>query len=399
MLNRLTARAAETTKPGSYGDGGGLWLIVAPSGARKWVYRFTHDGKVKQMGLGSADVVGLAVARDLRDAARRQVASGVNPIEARRADKAEAKSVTFGDVADAWFASKQSEFRNEKYREMVKRALEVTAAPLRSLPVADIGVEDILRTLKPVWVKTPETGKRLREKIETILDAATAQELRTGENPARWKGHLEHLLAKRQKVERQHHAAMEYRDVPDFMAKLRADDTVAARALEFAILCAARSGEVYGALWSEIDLDAKVWTLEPSRTKSGRAHRVPLSTRAVEILQQLTKVRTSDFLFPSPRGNRPLSHVAMAKVLVRLGIDSATPHGFRSSFRDWCGDESHFAREVAEAALGHSVGDAAERAYRRGDALEKRRALMQAWANYCEPKAGSNVVQLARPHS
>jgi integrase len=300
--------------------------------------------------------------------------------------------VTFGDAADAWFASKKSEFRNAKYREMVKRALEVNAAPLRPVPVADIGVEDILRALKPIWVKTPETGKRLREKIETILDAATAQELRTGENPARWKGHLEHLLPRRQKVEKHHHAAMEYRDVPNFMAKLRAGETVAARALEFAILCAARSGEVYGARWSEIDRDAKVWTLEPSRTKSGRAHRVPLSGRAVKILQELTKVRTGDFVFQSPRGNRPLSHVAMAKVLDRLGVESATPHGFRSSFRDWCGDESHFAREVAEAALGHSVGDAAERAYRRGDALEKRRALMEAWANFCEPCTGDNVI-------
>jgi integrase len=394
MQHKLTDRQAKTTKAGSYGDGAGLWLVVAPTGARKWTYRFTFDGVVKQMGLGSADVVGLARARDLRDEARKLVAAGVNPIVARRANNAPMKTVTFGEIADQWFDDKKGEFRNDKYRGMVKRALEVTAAPLRDLPVADVGIEDVLRTLKPVWVATPETGKRLREKIETILDAATAKGSRSGENPARWKGHLEHLLPRRQKVEVQHHAAMDYRDVPEFMVKLRADGNVAAKALEFTILCAARSGEVYGARWSEINLDANVWTLPAPRMKAGRIHRVPLSDRAVEILQEMLKISTSDFVFPGQRQGKPLSHVAMAKVLVRLGATRATPHGFRSAFRDWCGNESHFPREIAEAALAHAVGDSVEQAYRRSDALEKRRALMQAWANFCEPVGAGNVISI-----
>jgi integrase len=388
-MARLTARGVATAKAGTHGDGQGLYLVVSPTGARKWLFRFTFGGTIRQLGLGSAGAVSLAEARDLRDAARKLVAQGVNPIEARRA--VAVKAVTFGEVADAWFASKKSEFRNEKYKGMVKRALEVTAAPLRPLPVADIGVEDVLRTLKPVWVATPETGKRLREKIETILDAAAAKGLRTGENPARWKGHLEHLLPRRPKVEKRHHAAMDYRAVPAFMEGLRADGNVAAGALEFAILTAARSGEVYGALWSEVDLDKKVWSIPASRMKAGRAHRAPLSDRAAEILQEMAKARTCDFVFPSPRGNRPLSHVAMAKVLARLGATGATPHGFRSSFRDWAGHETSFPREIAEQALAHRLGDAAELAYKRGDFLEKRRALMSAWASFCAPKLSNSL--------
>lgn len=227
---KLTARGAKKTKPGSYGDGSGLWLVVAASGARKWLYRFTWRGKVTQMGLGSADVVSLAEARDLRDGARKVLASGINPIEARRAARlgAEVAKVTFGQIADQYFEMKKGEYRNDKYREMVRLALTRTAASLRPLPVDEIDTEAVLAALKPVWVATPETGKRLREKIEDVLDAATAKGLRSGENPARWKGHLEHLLPKRQKVEKNHHAAMDYHDLPALMNKLRGTDTTAA---------------------------------------------------------------------------------------------------------------------------------------------------------------------------
>lgn len=394
---KLTARAAATIKPGSYGDGAGLWLVVAPSGARKWVYRFSWRGKVAQMGLGSAEIVPLAEARERRDEARKALASGVNPIDARRvAGERVAEKVTFGQVADEYFEAKKGEYRNDKYREMVRLALTRTAAPLRPLAVAEIDTEAVLAALKPVWATTPETGKRLREKIEAVLDAATAKALRTGENPARWKGHLQHLLPKRLKVEKSHHAAMDYRELPAFIEKLQRLDVIAAKALEFCILTAARSGEVYGARWSEINLAAKVWVIPPQRMKAGREHRVPLSDRAIEIIEELARAKTGNVVFPSPRGDRPLSHVAMAKVVDRLGVTGATVHGFRSSFRDWAGHETAFPREIAEQALAHRLGDAAELAYKRGDFLEKRRALMEAWAAYIGPAVADNMLHVSK---
>jgi integrase len=239
-----------------------------------------------------------------------------------------------------------------------------------------------LRVLKSVWIETPETAKRLREKIEAIIDAATAKGLRQGDNPARWKGHLEHLLPKRQRVEKSHHAAMSYRHVPEFWQRLRELETVGSLALQFTILAAARSGEVYGAKWDEIDMVNKVWILPPSRMKAGRQHRVPLSDAALMVLEKCARIRKNDFVFAGQRKDKPLSHVSMANVLSRLGIENATPHGFRSTFRDFAGNETHFAREVCEAALAHSIGDSAEQAYRREDALEKRRQLMSVWASH-----------------
>jgi integrase len=337
------------------------------------------------------------VARDAAAMARRMVREGVNPIQSRReaARSKDAETVTFGQVADEYFAAKKAEYRNEKYREMVRVALTRTLASLRPVSVAEINTEVVLAALKPVWVVAPETGKRLREKVAAVLDAAAAKGLRSGENPARWKGHLEHLLPKRQKIEKTHHAAMDYREVPAFIERLRADANIAAHALEFTILTASRSNETFGAQWSEIDLRAKVWVLPKERMKSGREHRVPLSGRAVEILERLSEARTGCYIFPSPRGDRPLSHIAMQKVLTRLGVENATVHGFRSSFRDWAGHETHFPREICEQALAHRLGDAAELAYKRGDFLEKRRELMEAWARYCGPNAG-NVLDFSK---
>jgi integrase len=238
---------------------------------------------------------------------------------------------------------------------------------------------------------------RLRARIEAVLDAAGAQGHRVGDNPARWRGHLQHLLPKRAKLDRGHHAALPYAEVPAFMARLREIDTVTARALEFAILTAGRSSEIYGARWSEIDLEAKVWTIPAERMKAAREHRVPLCERAAEIVAHLAGMKLGEFVFAGHRRGKPLSHVAMAKVIDRMGVTGATIHGFRSAFRDWAGNETHHPREVAEAALAHVVGDAAEQAYRRGDALEKRRLLMSAWGNYCEPnKASSNVAPLSK---
>jgi integrase len=382
---KLTARAAATTKPGRYGDGGGLYLVVSPSGARKWVYRFTYAGKVTETGLGSANVVSLAEARRKAHEARRLLDAGENPVVAKRKAAAIKAGVpTFGTVADAFVKAKESEWRNEKHKAQWRASLTDLAAPLRALPVDEIDTAAVLSVLKPLWQAKPETASRLRGRIEAVLDAAKAQGHRTGENPAAWRGHLAHLLSKRGKLSRGHHAAMDYRDVPAFVAKLRECDTIAAMALEFCLLTAARSAEVYGARWSEIDMAAKVWILPAERMKGAREHRVPLCVRAVNLLERLRAARTCDYVFSSPRGLKPLSHVAMAKVMHRLQIAGPTVHGFRSAFRDWAGNETHFAREVAEAALAHVIGDAAERAYRRGDALEKRRALMAAWASYCE---------------
>jgi integrase len=391
-MGKLTARKVETAKPGKYGDGGGLQLAVASTGARKWVLRFLWGGKAREMGLGSYPEIGLAEARDKALAARKLARSGVDPIAERQEDK---RVPTFGDLAEEVVTEQGKSFRNAKHRAQWKMTLEIYAAPLRPKAVDAITTEDVLGVLKPIWTEKAETASRLRGRIERVLNAAKAKGFRSGENPAAWRGHLENLLPKRQKLARGHHAAMPYPDVPAFVARLREREAVAALALEFAILTAARSGEVLGARWSEIDLAAKVWIIPPKRMKAAREHRVPLSERALAILKRAEAAKTSHLVFPGQSAGRPLSVMAMDMVLRRMGA-GVTVHGFRSSFRDWAGNETHFPRELAEHALAHVMGDKAEQAYRRGDALEKRRKLMDAWAAYCEPKAASNVVRLAR---
>jgi integrase len=394
-VKKLSARAVATiTAPGRHSDGEGLYLNVTPAGARSWLFMWKKDGKRREMGLGSAGSVSLARAREIAGECRAQVAAGIDPIEARdAAAETKREKPTFGAIADVLIAAKESEWRNEKHRAQWRASLTEFAAPLRSRPVDEIDTAAVLAVLTPLWQTKPETASRVRGRIEAVLDAAKAQGHRSGENPAAWRGHLAHLLPKRGKLARGHHAAMAYRDVPAFVAKLRECDVIAAMALEFCILTATRSGEVYGARWSEIDMAAKVWIVPAERMKAAREHRVPLCDRALTIIERLFEARTGEFVFPSPRGQRPLSHVAMAKVMRRLEIEQATVHGFRSAFRDWAGNETHFPREVAEAALAHVVGDKAEQAYRRSDALEKRRDLMQAWANHCAPASG-NVVNL-----
>lgn len=400
QLNKLSARGVATiTKPGRHSDGGGLYLSISKDGEtlrRRWVFLYTLAGKGKEMGLGPASTVSLAQARVKADEARKLVAAGIDPIEARRAaELATAGRPTFGEMTDAFLAAKASEWRNPKHRAQWRMTLEVHAASLRPVPVDEIGTESILRVLQPIWLSTPETASRLRGRIEAVLDAARAKgHIASHEaNPARWKGHLDHLLAKRQHLTRGHHAAMAYDAVPEFIGKLREREATAALALEFLILTAARSGEVLGACWSEIDLAGKVWTVPAGRMKAGREHRVPLSNRAAEILQKLAEARAGEFVFPGQKPSSPLSGMAMEMLLRRMEID-VTVHGFRSSFRDWCGEVTSFPREIAEAALAHVVGNKVEAAYRRGDALEKRRVLMEAWAGFCEPDAAGNIVQM-----
>lgn len=393
MAGNLTARKVETAKPGKYSDGGNLYLIVAPTGTRKWVLRFTWRGKAKEMGLGSAAVVSLADARDRATAARRKVAQGINPIEDRKRDGG---IPTFGEMADTVRETLSAGFRNEKHKAQWKSTLETYAAPLRAKPVDSIVTDDVLAVLKSIWTIKAETASRLRGRIEKVLDAAKAKGFRDGENPARWRGHLDHLLPRPSKLARGHHAAMPYEDVASFIVELRQREATAALGLELCILTAARSGEILGMQWREIDFDKKVWTVPANRMKAGREHRVPLSPRAVAILRQLERIKVSDFVFAGQARTKPLSNMAMEMMLRRMKIENATVHGFRSSFRDWAGNVSTFPREIVETALAHVIGDKAEQAYRRSDALEKRRKLMEAWANYCEMKGDGKIVPLKR---
>ena len=397
-LNKLSARrVASLSKPGRHGDGGGLYLVVAADGSRKWVFRFAWNGKQRDMGLGALRHVSLAEARTAASAARQHLRADRDPIaERERARRSAGVVPTFGEMADHLIEGIEHGFRNAKHRYQWRQTLTQYAKPLRPKPVDAITTEDVLECLKPLWQTKAETAARLRGRIERVVDAAKAKGYRTGENPARWRGHLDSLLPKRQRLTRGHHAAMPFDEVRNFIARLREIDGIGARALEFLILTAARTGEVIGARWGEIDLSGKVWTVPADRIKAGREHRVPLPQRAVDIVHSMAGARTGDFVFPGFRNDRSLSNMAMRMTARRAGIEF-TVHGFRSAFRDWAGERTNFPREVAEAALAHVVGDETERAYRRGDALEKRRALMEAWAGFCQPTENNVVVPMARP--
>jgi len=386
---KLSARRAATlSKSGRHGDGAGLYQSISKAGdtlRRRWVYLFTRGGKLREMGLGGFPEVSLAAARIERDKWAAVLRSGGDPIGLRKAERAASRGVpTFGQLADEVIEGKGAEWRNEKHRQQWVMTLNEYAAPIRNRPVNEIETDDVLAVLRPLWLTRPETASRLRGRIEHVLDAARAKGFRHGPNPALWRGHLDKLLPKRPKVYRGHHAAMPYEKVTKFIKQIRKHDTVGALAIEFTVLTAARTGEVLGATWDEFDLKSAVWTISARRMKSGRVHRVPLSARALAIIKRLEKVRSAEFVFPGRKADRPLSNMSMEMILRRMKIEDATMHGFRSSFRDWVGNETHFPREVAEAALAHVVGDAAEQAYRRGDALEKRRTLMEAWAKYCQ---------------
>jgi integrase len=393
-MPKLTVRKVETAPPGKYVDGGGLQFVVSPAKTRKWVFRYSWRGRAREMGLGPYPEIGLAEAREKTLAARRRVRDGIDPIAERKTDRG---VPTFGTLADEVFGDLSQGFRNEKHREQWRTSIARYCAPIRDTPVDQINTETVLSVLRPHWTRAPETASRLRGRIEKVLNAAKAKGYRSGENPAAWRGHLDHLLPSPKKIgDHGHYMAMAYADVPGFLVNLQERHGVAALALEFAILTAGRSGEVRGARWSEIDLDARVWTIPAARMKAGREHRVPLSAPAMAILTKLNDIRVSDPVFPGLRPNQPLSPSAMELTMRRMKIKGATVHGFRSSFRDWAGNETHFQREVAEAALAHVIGNAAEQAYRRSDALEKRRALMEGWAAYCEPSGADDKVTLLR---
>jgi integrase len=389
-INRLNARAVATiTKYGRHADGGGLYLSISPNGGRRWVFLYRWHRKPTEIGFGSARDVTLARARELAGQARAKLAEGINPKDVRRP----AQGATFGECADRLIEAMRPSWRNRKHAAQWEMTLREYAAPLRRLPVDKITTDDVLSVLKPLWNDKPETASRLRGRIERVLDAAKAQGLRSGENPARWRGHLDQLLPKRQRLTRGHHAAMSYTDVSTFMGDLQARQATAVLALEFAILTAARSGEVLGARWDEFDLDEAVWTVPAARMKAGREHRVPLSRRALKIAKVMHEAGNGEFVFPGQKAGRPLAVVALETVLRRMKVENATVHGFRSAFRDWAAECTNFPNEVCEAALAHVIENKAEAAYRRGDLFDKRRKLMDAWAAYCAtPKAGKVVA-------
>jgi len=382
-------------KPGYHADGGGLYLQVTAGGARSWIFRYTGGGRRHEMGLGSYPDVTLKTARDNAAEMRSLRAAGRDPLQVRRAGRQQrAGSVTFAEAADAYIAAHEPSWRNPKHRQQWTNTLATYVLPsLGSVSVADIETSHVTRVLEPIWLAKTETATRVRQRVEAILDWAAARGLRTGENPARWRGHLDKLLARPTRIRTvQHHPALPYAELPAFMLELAGQNGVAARALTFCILTAARTGEVIGAHWSELDGD--VWTIPGARMKSGREHRVPLSLPAQQIIEQLRALSddADGFVFPGGRGARPLSNMAMAAVLKRMGRGGITAHGFRSCFRDWARESTNFPREVAETALAHILKDKVEAAYARGDLLDKRRELMAAWASYALSRAAGTTA-------
>jgi integrase len=392
MMAKLTAlEVAKIVNPGTHRIDDGLYLQIR-GGTRSWLHRFQFDGRPRWSGLGSAADVTLAQARAKRDDERALIRSGVDPVAARRVEKAEAavaqaKAVTFRECAEAYIAAHEGTWSNAVYRGQWSSTLEDYVYPVAgAIPVKDIDTALAMRMLEPIWPRIPWTAAQVRSRCERILDWAKAREYRSGENPFRWRGHLNMLLPKISKLApKKHHAALPYERIGEFMAELRAREGFAVRALEFTILTAARSGEVLGATWTEfgtIRQNSAVWIVPAARMKNRQEHRVPLCARAVEVLDEMAAVRgTTEFVFQG-RGGR-LSDMAMLKLMERHLKSEFTVHGFRSSFRDWAAECTNYPREVVEKALAHTIGDETERAYQRGDLLEKRRRLMDAWADYC----------------
>jgi integrase len=420
MTGRLTAlkvaRAAQA--PGMYADGGGLYLQVTPGGA-SWVWRYMLKGRAREMGLGPLGLYGLKDARAKALEARRLRHEGIDPIEARLAARTKAlvdaaKAITFKQCAEAFIKAHRAGWRNAKHAAQWEATLATYVEPIIGLlPVQAIDTALVMNVLEQEvadapdqasgtrWTMKPETASRLRGRIEVILDWARVRGHRDGENPARWRGHLDKLLPARAKVRKvEHHAALPYDELATFIVRLRAQDGISARALEFAILTAARTGEIIGARWREIDLAERVWTVPSDRMKAGKEHRVPLSARGLTILEDMVPYRqigdgqndADAFVFPGGKHGRPLSNMAFLMLLRRLERDDLTAHGFRSTFRDWVAERTNFPSEVAEMALAHAVGDKVEAAYRRGDLFERRRGMMTAWATFCDSMNPKDAV-------
>jgi len=396
-------QATKFKEPGLYGDGAGLWLKVTDHGSKSWIFRFTRAGRERWMGLGSFPDVSIAEARDTAAEFRKKVRNGVDPLQEKQeqaaiAQSASASAMTFDWCAEQYINAHKSGWKNAKHCDQWTNTLATYARPIiGALTVEKIDTSDVMRILEPIWSTKAETASRLRGRIESILDWATTKKYRTGENPARWKGHLENLLPARSKLARvQHHPALPWLEMANFMVALRQQEGMGARALEFAILTAARSGEVRGMTWVEVDLTTKMWVVPAERMKARKEHRVPLSEQALHVLnkvKEMVLLSDTNLVFPGttltkatesePQRLKPLSDMTLTAVLRRMGRGDITAHGFRSSFRDWAAESTDYPNEMAEMALAHTVGDKVEAAYRRGDMLEKRRKMMTDWASHC----------------
>ncbi len=403
--NKLTPlKVSRLTKPGRYGDGGGLYLQISIWGTKAWLFRYMKDGRARQMGLGDIQTFTLKEARDRAKAARQLLADGIDPLEARQKAKdakriEAARTITFKEAAKRYIKAHRAGWKNGKHAEQWASTLATYAFPVfGDLPVAAVDTALVMKVIEPIWAEKTETASRVRGRIEAVLGWATVRGYRDGDNPGRWRGHLDKLLPAKTKVAKvRHQPAMPYAALPEFMVSLRATTSISAQALEFTILTAARTGEIINSRWDEIDFAKKLWTIPAERTKSGRAQRVPLSDRTIKIVKAIPRERGSGFIFPGARKGQALSNMAMLELLRGMKGSGLTVHGFRSSFRDWAAEQTNFPRELAEAALGHVLADKTEAAYQRGDLLEKRRRLMSAWGSYCaRPMSGGEVVPLKR---
>ena len=392
MAGRLTALSVKSLQPGRHLDGRGLYLVVGASGAaRSWIYRYRADGRLRDYGVGSAADVSLKEARETADTLRRLRREGADPIATKRAKVArrkmqDAKLITFRQAAEEYITAHQAGWRNAKHGDQWRNTLKTYAYPtIGATAVGEVTIDDVVAILTSIWSTKNETAARIRSRIESVLDFAKVRGWFHGENPARWRGHLHHVLPARAKVgKRSHHAALPYSEMPQFMRKLAAQDGAGAQALQFTILTAARTGEVIGATWSEIDLARKIWTVSAARMKGGREHRVPLSDGTLRILEAVKPetVNPAAPVFHGSRRTLPLSNMTLSAVLKRMGA-TITTHGFRSSFRDWTAEQTEFSGEVAEQALSHVISNKVEAAYRRGDLFGKRIDLMADWSDYC----------------
>lgn len=386
-LNLLTVREVAALKlPGRHADGGGLYLRITPAGARSWVFMAVRNGKRAEIGLGAANAVPLTTARTLAGKMREAIAIGTDPRHVLQpVSEVATAPVRFGEFADEYVASIEAGWKNEVHRQQWRQSLRDHAAPLREKPIAEIGTEDVLSVLRPIWMTKAETAKRLRGRIERILDAAKAQGLRPRDamNPAVFRGHLALLLPTQSKLARGHHSALPWKELPGFMSLLRAREALAARCLEFVILTACRSGEGLGATWGEIDFEHRLWTVPAARMKAAVEHQVPLSATVMSLLEALRSDQPKLNVPIFAVGGAARSNMAMAMLLRRMGRNDITTHGFRSTFRDWAGDATNYPRELIEQALAHTIQNKAERAYRRGTAVEKRREMMERWSTYC----------------
>jgi integrase len=405
--HRLSAVKVKNSKVGMHCDGGGLYLQCTKgadgSTRRSWLFRYAIKGRERQMGLGSAEAVNLAEARQQAADCLKLRQAGIDPIEHRRAAEVQAaleaaKSMTFDECRDAYINAYAASWRNAKHRQQWTNTLKTYCSPVfGKIPVQVVDVTLVTKVLEPIWSVKPETASRLRGRIEAILDWAKVRGLRTGENPARWRGHLDHLLPARSRVRKvKHHAALPYPQISTYLEELRAQTGVAAKGLEFLILTAARTGEVIGARWDEIDLQAKIWTIPASRMKAGREHRVPLTEAALAVLTHMQSVRQNEYIFAGDR-RAQLSNMALLMVLRRMNRRDITAHGFRSTFRTWAAEQTTFPRDVVEAALAHVPGNKVEAAYQRGDMFDKRRRLMDAWAAFCTKGSGAASVVPLKP--